>query len=139
MVLMLNRIQIASKQYQNHVKITSTSSNDKTIDQTKLSRNSIFFETNPPEPPPNKIRKLNQINQHQISSNHRGNTVLTSYPNRIKTKSKSDQNHQAVENSTKTCPGAVFVSFLGTNTSGTLKKICSQTILKPGQNSHPKQ
>jgi hypothetical protein len=90
-------------------------------------------------PPPKKIRKLNEINQHQISSNHRGNTVLTSYSNRIKTKSKSDQNHQAVENSTKTCPGAVFVSFLGTNTSGTLKKICSQTILKPGQNSHPKQ
>ena len=58
------------------------------------------------------------------------------YQNRIKIVSKSYQQLQKTSrNRPKGCPGAVSVSFLEANPSGTLKKaLRSQTISKPYQN-----
>jgi hypothetical protein len=140
---MLNRIQIASKQYQNHVKITSTSSNDKTIDQTKLSRNSIFFETNPPEPPPKQNQKIksNKSTSNIIKSSwqHRFDIVSKPYQNQIKIRSKPSSSRKLNENLSGGC--FCFLSWnqhignpeknMFPNYIKTRSKFTSQTIAEP--------
>ena len=134
---------IASKSHQNNIKTPSkshqTSTNDKTIDQEKLSRNPTFFETNPPETPPKnrKIKSNKPTNIIKSSWQHRFDIVSKPYI------SKPNQNQIKTIKQSKTQPkpvrGLFLFPFLEPTHREPWKKICSQSISKPGQNSHPKQ